>query len=173
MKRVAAAIGTVLALLALGAPAYADQLRAGLAAFGRHDYVKAGRLLQRPAERGNAQAQTVLCYLYTTGFGVPRSNAAAADWCLRAADQGNVQAQYMLGLLYNKGHGVPENYILAYKWMNLAASRAAGPKKDYSFRIRDAIASKMSPAQVERAQELSAEWRPSPEASFSALDKSR
>jgi hypothetical protein len=172
MKRLTAG-AIVLALLALVAPAQADQLRAGLAAFGRHDYVKAARLLQWPAERGNAQAQSVLCHLYTAGFGVPRSYAYAADWCERSANQGDVQAQYMLGLLYNKGHGVPEDFILAYKWLNLAASRAAGPKKDYSFRIRDAIATKMSPAQIEIAQELAVTWRPIPEVGFPVFGKSR
>jgi len=162
----------VLAMVALAAPAQANQLRAGLAAFARNDYVKAGTLLQLPAARGNAQAQTVLCYLYTVGYGVPRSYIDAADWCERAANQGNVQAQYMLGMLYNQGHGVPEDYILAYKWLNLAASRASGPKKDFSFRIRDAIASKMSPAQIEEAQELSVAWRPILEPT-SAFDKAR
>jgi TPR repeat protein len=172
MKRLTAA-AIVLAMLALAAPAQADALRAGLAAFARHDYVKAGALLRWPAERGNAQAQTVLCYLYDAGYGVARSYADAGDWCERAANQGNVQAQYMLGLLYSKGHGVPEDYILAYKWLNLAASRASGPKKDYSFRIRDAVATKMSPAQIERAQELAVEWRPIPEASIAVFDKAR
>ena len=98
---------------------------------------KPTRLLRLPAETGNAAAQGVLCFLYTEGYGVPRSWREAAFWCERAAEQGNVQAQYMFGLLYNKGHGVPENYILAYKWLNLAASRASGPKKEYSFRMRD------------------------------------
>src|SRR5581483_9761006 len=149
-----------LATLALATPAKADQLHAGLAAFRHHNYIKAAALLQGPADRGEASAQTVLCFLYTAGFGVPRSYPDAAAWCERAANQGDARAQYMLGLLYNKGHGVPENYILAYKWLNLAASRAAGPKKDYSFRMRDAVATKMSPAQIAIAQELSVEWRP-------------
>ena len=158
-----AAAGAMLAAFLVAAPAQADQARAGLAAFSRHDYVKAGALLQLPAARGNAAAQTVLCYLYTAGYGVPRSYEDAAGWCQRAAEQGSAQAQYMLGLLYNKGHGVPEDYILAYKWLNLAASRASGPKRDYSFRIRDSVATKMSPAQIARAQALSMEWRPVPE----------
>ena len=173
MKRAASlVIGAVLAALFAPAPAQADRVHAGLAAFNRHDYVKAMRLLQQPAALGNAEAQTVLCFLYTEGYGVPRSYDDAAGWCERAANQGNVQAQYMLGLLYNKGHGVPENYILAYKWLNLAASRAAGPKKEYSFRLRDAVASKMSPAQIERAQGLSMAWKPIREGRY-ALDKAR
>ena len=51
----------------------------------------------------------------------------------------------MLGLLYNNGHGVPENFVQAYKWLNLAAAHASGPKKEFSYRIRDSVATKMSP----------------------------
>jgi len=180
MKRVAALfVGIFLAMpVANAADAVrvhvrADRVHAGLAAFNRHDYVKAYRLLRLPAETGNAAAQGVLCFLYTEGYGVPRSWREAAFWCERAAEQGNVQAQYMFGLLYNKGHGVPENYILAYKWLNLAASRASGPKKEYSFRMRDSVATKMSPGQIERAQALSLAWRPAPEIGVSAYDRVR
>lgn len=162
IKTVKSALALFLAVLALSAaaPARADQLHAGLSAFRQHNYIKAAALLQVPAEGGNASAQTVLCFLYTAGYGVPRSYPEAAAWCKRAANQGDARAQYMLGILYNKGHGVPEDYILAYKWLNLAASRATGPKKDYSFRMRDAVATKMSPAQIALAQALSVEWRP-------------
>ncbi len=180
MKRVAALfVGIFLAMpVANAADAVrvhvrVDRVHAGLAAFNRHDYVKAYRLLRLPAETGNAAAQGALCFLYTEGYGVPRSWREAAFWCERAAEQGNVQAQYMFGLLYNKGHGVPENYILAYKWLNLAASRASGPKKEYSFRMRDSVASKMSPGQIERAQALSLAWRPAPEIGVSAYDRAR
>lgn len=172
MKRATLVIGTVLAASLVAAPAQADRLHAGLAAFKHRSYVKAAQLLWLPAAQGNPAAQAVLCFLHTAGYGVPRSYEDAAEWCERAANQGNVQAQYMLGMLYNKGHGVPEDYILAYKWLNLAASRAAGPKKDYSYRIRDAVATKMSPAQIERAQALSMDWRPVPEAHY-ALDRTR
>jgi len=150
-------------LLTLAAPAEASQLQSGLAAFARQDYVRAGALLQLPARQGNPDAQAAICYMHTLGRGLPQSNRAAAYWCRRAANQGSPQAQYMLGLLYNKGHGVPEDFVLAYKWLNLAASRSYGPKQDFSFRIRDSVASKMSPAQIARAQALSLAWRPVPE----------
>jgi uncharacterized protein len=144
-------------------PANASSLRDGFAAFKRHDYARAARYLQSPAELGNARAQAVLCYLHTYGRGVPQSYREAAHWCLRAANQGNGEGQYMLGLLYNKGHGVPEDFIEAYKWLNLAASRASGPKREFSYRIRDNVASKMSPVQLAKAQALAMAWRPLPE----------
>jgi TPR repeat protein len=101
--------------------------------------------------------------LYTYGRGVPQSFSEAATWCRRSAEQGHPQGQYMLGLLYDKGHGVPENFVQAYKWLNLAAARASGPKKEFSYRIRDSVATKMSPAQVAKAQALAIEWQPVPE----------
>jgi uncharacterized protein len=150
----------VLVTLAVGSAANASQLRKGLAAFKRSDYTRAATLLRLPAEQGNPQAQAALCFLYTYGRGVPQSYDEAAFWCVRSAGQGDIEGQYQLGLLYNKGHGVPENYVQAYKWLNLAAARASGPKKDFSYRIRDAVATKMSPKQIAKAQRLSVAYRP-------------
>ena len=120
----------------------------------------AGLLLELPAEQGDPRAQATLCFMHTYGRGVPQSFYTAASWCLRAAEQGNPQGQYLLGLLYNNGHGVPEDFVLAYKWLNLAAARASGPKREFSYRIRDLVATKMSPAQVAQAQALAMAWRP-------------
>jgi uncharacterized protein len=160
---------TIILTLIAGSAADASQLSRGLVAFKRGDYVAAGALLRLPAERGNSEAQAVLCYLHTYGRGVPQSYDEAAFWCHRSADQGNVQGQYQLGLLYNKGHGVPENFVQAYKWLNLAASRASGPKKDFSYRIRDAVATKMSPNQITKGQALAVAWRPIAEQPNSAF----
>ena len=157
------AFGIFLLMLAGAPSAHASPLRDGLAAFKRHDYARAGRLLQSPAEQGDPRAQAVLCYMHNYGRGVPQNYREAASWCLRAANQGNSESQYMLGLLYNNGHGVPEDFIEAYKWLNLAATRASGPKREFSYRIRDNVASKMSPAQLAKAQALAMAWRPVPE----------
>jgi uncharacterized protein len=146
----------------------AVQLKKGLAAYSREDYTAAGLLLRAPAEHGNSNAQAVLCFLYTHGRGVPQSYREAAHWCHRSAGQGNAQGQYLLGLLYDSGHGVPEDYVQAYKWLNLAAAHATGPKRDFSYRIRDAVATKMSPRQVAKAQTLAITWRPIPELHGSA-----
>ena len=168
-KAITLALGALLALLAARFPAEAGRLpvrrdavllRQGLAAFNRQDYARAGQLLQVPAEHGYANAQAVLCFMHTHGRGVPQSYRVAADWCRRSAEQGNAQGQYMLGLLYNSGHGVQENFVQAYKWLNLAATHASGPKREFSYRIRDNVATKMSPAQIEKAQALALEYRP-------------
>ena len=173
-KAIALALGALLAMLAGLVPADAGRqpnrrdavlVRQGLAAFNRHDYARAGRLLREPAEHGYANAQAVLCFMHTHGRGVPQSYREAANWCRRSAEQGNAQGQYLLGLLYNSGHGVPESFVQAYKWLNLAAAQASGPKREYSYRIRDSVAAKMSPAQLEKAQALTIAYRPAPEPS--------
>ena len=171
-KAMTLAAWSLLAILAAQLPADARRLpdrldamqfKKGLAAFNRHDYTTAGLLLRSPAEHGNSSAQAILCFLHTHGRGVPQSFPEAAFWCRRSAEQGNPQGQYMLGLLYNRGNGVPENFVQAYKWLNLAAANASGPKREFSYRIRDSVATKMSPAQIAKAQALAVEWVPMPE----------
>ena len=70
-KAIIFAVGALLVMLATHHPANARrlpdginaaQLRKGLAAFNRHDYTTAGQLLRTPAERGNPDAQAVLCF---------------------------------------------------------------------------------------------------------------
>jgi uncharacterized protein len=144
------------AMIALAvAPAAARPV--GVAALlARHgDIGVAQRLIPR-ALAGDARAQAALGYLHATGRGVPQDYVLAAMWFSRAADQGHAGAQYMLGLMYDKGHGVPRDHIEAHKWLNLAVAGASRRDREFWVRIRDAIASKLTPAQVSQAQ-----WRAS------------
>ncbi|WP_354121819.1 tetratricopeptide repeat protein [Bradyrhizobium sp. LA6.12] len=113
--------------LVLAAPAHAQSLRQGVAAFQRQDYGTASRIFIPLAERGNAPAQTYLGSLFETGRGVPENYTEAAMWYRRAAEQGDSRAQYSLGLLYDRGQGVPQNIVEASKWLNL--STAAAPPR--------------------------------------------
>jgi TPR repeat protein len=112
----------------------------------------------RLAERGNAKYQLYLGYMYETGRNFPQDYQLAALWYRRAADQGNVHAQYLLGLLYDRGQGVPLNYVEAHKWLNLAAARAGSGDRDYFVRIRNAIASKLTRAEIYESQLRAREW---------------
>jgi TPR repeat protein len=138
--------------------AYGDSLATGRAAYARADYTTAARLLRPLAERGNAQAQALLGFMYANGRGVPQAYDAATYWYRLAAEQGNVMAQYLLGLMYDKGHGVPMDEIAAYKWLNLAAAGAPKREREYYLRLRDAVAFKMTRDQVELGQQLALEW---------------
>lgn len=108
--------------------------------------------------QGSARALGRLGFRYENGFGVPQNYIAAADLYLRAAEQGDPFAQSRLGLSYDKGHGVPLDYILAYKWLDLAAARGSGRDRTFYLKLRDAVASKMSLAQVMEGQRLALIW---------------
>ena len=108
--------------------------------------------------RGNARALGRLGFRYENGLGVPQNYIAAVDLYRRAAEQGDTFAQCRLGLSYDKGHGVRQDFILAYKWLDLAAAKAPRREHDFYLRLRDAVASKMSLAQVSEGQRLALMW---------------
>jgi uncharacterized protein len=160
MKRNA---GTILAggLLAVGMFAFAKagQLEDGEAAYFKHDYAGAVRLLRPLADRGNASAQSRLASIYFWGgHGVQQDAAQAALWYRKAADQGNALAQAHLGLMYEHGYGEPRDAITARIWLNLAVSRA--PSLSMAVKLRNEVATKMTPAQIAEAKRLADEWEP-------------
>jgi uncharacterized protein len=113
------------------------------------------------AHRGDIAAEAQLGILYLTGHDLPQNYYEAAKWLYRAAIRGHGGAQYALGMLYNKGEGVKRDYVLSYMWLNLSAAQAIGQDRDFKVRMRDAIASKMTPRQVQIAQQLALEWHKS------------
>ena len=86
------------------------------------------------------------------------ARADVAD-ILAAANSGDASAQLTLGYAYALGDGVIQDYIEAHKWFNLAA--AGGEQA--ADQARDAVARKMTPAQVAKAQRLASNWQPSPD----------
>jgi TPR repeat protein len=138
--------------------AHADPLASANAAYASGDYVQAVNLLSPLAFRGNASAQARLGFMFEHGYGAPQVYDTAADLYLQASQRGNPFGQAMLGLMYDKGHGVPQDFILAYKWLNLAAARASKRERGYFIRLRDAVASKLSPTQIAEGQRLAMLW---------------
>jgi uncharacterized protein len=126
------------------------------AALDRRDFATALQLLRPLAERGNADAQMKLGFLYVAGRGIPQDYAAAVKWFHLAADQGQANAQCFLGLMYFEGRGVPRDYVSAHMWLDFAAAAGIEDATQY----RDALAAKMSPAQIAKAQRLAREWKP-------------
>jgi TPR repeat protein len=117
----------------------------------------------RAAELGDPKAQTAVGFMYETGRGLPQDYMLAVSWYRRAAEQGYARAQHLLGLMYDKGQGVAEDYIAAHKWLNLAAAGAGAREREYYVRIRNALAYKMTVAQITEAQWRARHWRPVPE----------
>ncbi len=103
--------------------AVADALDDAKAAFARGAYAAGVALLQPIAEQGDAAAQGILGYMYSTGSGVPQDNAAAFNWYSLAAAQGDDEAQYNIGVMYAEGKGVDQDDVEAVKWYRLAADQ--------------------------------------------------
>jgi TPR repeat protein len=144
------------AFVASGTAHAASPRHPAVAAIGRDDIPVA--TVVRLAERGSARHQTYLGYMYETGRNFPQDYELAAFWYRCAAEQGNVHAQYLLGLLYDRGQGVPLNYVEAHKWLNLAAAKAGSGDRDYFTRIRNAVASKLTRAQIYESQRRARDW---------------
>ncbi len=114
------------------------------------DYKEAVKWFRLAAAQGNAQAQSTLGNMYAEGWGVIQDYKETAKWLRLAAAQGNAQAQNNLGFMYDEGQGVIQDYASAHMWYNLASSagHADGAKN------RDLLAKKMTPQQIEKAQDM-------------------
>ena len=120
----------------------------GLAAAQSGDFATALGEFRPLAEQGHAFAQYNLGVMYDKGEGVPQDYKTAAKWYTLAAEQGVARAQYNLGLMYRKGEGVSQDNVYAHMWWNIAAS--SGDKG--AVVGRDAVAKRMTPSQLEKAQ---------------------
>jgi TPR repeat protein len=160
MRAIARLFAIAVLALAFLSPAPAASLRAGLAAYDRHDFNAAASILRPLAIAGDPRAQSRVGYMYATGRGFPQNYNVAAYWYFRAANQGESAAQYMLGLLYDKGDGIQQDYIKAHMWLDLAAAHAPPKSRDYCARLRDAIATKMTRGEIGVARQLALQWVP-------------
>ncbi|MCI0467446.1 MAG: sel1 repeat family protein [Beijerinckiaceae bacterium] len=153
-------LGILACVAVCAAPAAADNFNRAMRAYAAQEFALASRLFTELAAEGDANAQTYLGYMYDHGLGVPQNFMVAAGWYRCASQQGNPRAQYFLGLMYDKGRGVPQDYVVAYALLNLAVSGASEPERHRWLLIRDAVASKLSLIERDRAQQLAFEAPP-------------
>jgi uncharacterized protein len=126
MRRHAARARTIAALLfglLLGSTAaFAEPLADAKAAMNRGDYPAALKILRPAAERGDAEAQTNLGWMYEQGSGVTKDPNEAMKWYRLAAEHGSARAQYNLGVMYYEGRGAAASLPEALKWYRMAAA---------------------------------------------------
>jgi hypothetical protein len=110
--------------------------------------------LRSLAGRGDADAQWQMGVRYHNGEGVPRDDAQAMQWFLRAAEQGHVTAQATLGAYYWAGRGVPQDLSKSYFWSAIALAQG-----DENSKSRlEGLASQMTRAQVLAARQQAEGW---------------
>ena len=132
------------------------QTTLGVIYYQEKEYKKAIRLLRLAAEQGNSEAQYNLGNGYLRGKGVPQDDKEAVRLYRLSAEQGHASAQYNLGLMYHQGKGVPQDYVSAHMWFNLSGSNG----HEGGVKSRDIIEKRMSPSQLEKAQEMARNWKP-------------
>ena len=122
------------------------------------DIAQAMHWYEAAAAQGDRHAMSNLAVLYAGGAGASANFAEAARWFQRSASLGYVDAQFNLAVLFERGDGVPQSLLDAYKWYSIAA--AAG---DATAKTRaDAIATQVSPEELQAAQQAIANFKPVP-----------
>lgn len=118
------------------------------------DYTEAARWYRKAAEMGgHEKAQWRLGMMYDLGVGVPQDYAEAVKWSRKAAEQGNAWAQTNLGRMYYKGLGVTQDFVKAHALINISAAQGYRGAAE----LRDMVATKMTTADISKAQQLASE----------------
>ena len=131
-------------------PVRAQDYNIGENAYKRGDFETALQHFRPLAKKGHAKAQEHLGFMYSNGLGVSQDYLRSLKWFSKAAEQNNAHAQHNLGIIHGNGLGVQRDHYLAYIWFNIAAANGhtASPLK------RDLAATRLNPADLERAQKI-------------------
>ena len=141
--------------------ALAFTMEDGWLAYDSGDYIQAFELWSALAEKGDAEAQYLVAYLYDDGLGVKHDLAEAARWYRMAAEQQHTYAQFNLAIFYSDGIGVPRDPVEAYRWFMLAADTSDLVDRRDALAGADDVARGMSGDELEQAERLIAAWRAS------------
>jgi TPR repeat protein len=113
---------------------------------------------RRAAEQDYPPAEHRLGAMYQSGMGVAQNTVEAVIWLRRAAEQGLGQSQIDLARILRDGDGVPRDLVHAYLWFEVAARQGILGAAEG----RDEAAERMTPAEIESARRLAADWKPRP-----------
>jgi TPR repeat protein len=154
---------SVAAVGAARAQTLEEEMRRAAGAYERKDMATAARIWKVWADKGNAEARTLLGAMYWSGEGVPRNHGEAARLYLLAANQGYARAQNDIGFMYGFGEGIPpRSDVEAYKWLTLAIARYTArnqDRRDQAIKDKAALAARMTRAQVAEAERLAKAWK--------------
>lgn len=141
-----------------------EDMRQAAGAYERKDMATAARIWKVWADKGNAEARTLLGAMYWSGEGVPRNHTEAARLYLLAANQGYARAQNDIGFMYGFGEGIPpRNDVEAYKWLTLAIAAYTARNQDrldQAKKDKTTLAARMTKAQIGEAEGLVKAWKP-------------
>lgn len=101
----------------------ASDLEDAVAAMRIGDFAEAYCIMRPLAEKGDADAQYNVGWMYMNGYGLRVNDSLALEWWNKASRQRHVDASFSIGMLYSLGDGdVPKDskkaidyYLLAVK----------------------------------------------------------
>ena len=128
----------LLAVLSAPAPAFAQAPAAferGMNALLEGNFAEAYCQWKPLAQKGYAEAQYNLGWLYANGNGMNVDMQQAFYWWKQAANQGHADAEFALGLSYATGEGVKRDLQAAAEWFYMAARRGHVDARDSLLRI--------------------------------------
>ncbi len=153
----------VLCAFAVGFPVAAwAGLEEGTQAYATGDYATALTEFKALADKGDAEGQYFLGFMYHNGFGVKADKAQAFKLFQQAAQQGDVRAQYYTGILYAAGRGAPTDLQKAVMWLKLSAANPKSSYRDSAYTREEIskIEKKMTPEQITQANDMVKNWKP-------------
>lgn len=110
--------------------------------------------MTKAANGGDVGAQYNLGVMYG-GNGVKEDPLKAAYWMRKAAGQGHKFALSSLAVMYQEGKGVGRDLVLAHMIYGLAGENG----NIDALKSQNAIAMKMSQAQIKEARDLAGRWK--------------
>lgn len=79
--------------------------------------------IRRKADSGDVAAMKNLADLHAKGERLPRDEAQALAWLIRAGEKGDAAAQVRVGRMYATGQGVVAHKQEAFRWFAMAAAQ--------------------------------------------------
>jgi hypothetical protein len=122
-------------------------------AYQAGQFPKAVPIFERLAKLGHPVAEWLMGNIYFFGQGVPRDFVRAREMFEGAAEQGYFPAFAPTAQMHEQGLGTVPDLSKAYLWYNIAAAQLpdSAERTDMIDR-REAVATQMTPAQIEAAQ---------------------
>ena len=122
-------LATVICLIATLTPSLsmAAPFTAGITALNRQHDATAFRAWKQIADRGDAEGQNNIAYLYERGMGVKQSYNNAKIWYELAAAQGLPEAKHNLAMLTYQGHINNRDTRKSIEWFREAADAGLRP----------------------------------------------
>lgn len=134
------------------------QFEQGMTALMEGNYAEAYCLWKPLAERGYAEAQYHIGWLYANGNGLAVDIERALAWWMRAAAGGHADAEFAVGLAYTTGEGIKKDLDEAVKWYLAAARQGHGDARDILVRLNGDPALDLLQAHPELAREAWFGW---------------